>query len=141
MTTERTAAAMRAYLDALIARGSYADHFAGDVVLTMMGGDQEAHGPAAVQQLIDYLHQRAFDATLEIRGLFVAEGKAALEADFVGTHVGEFAGVAASGAHVRVPYSVIYDLAGEKITALRIYMPMNALMVQVSSAANAVASR
>jgi predicted ester cyclase len=135
MAAERTAAAMRAYLDALVARGRYADHFAQDVVLTMMGGDQEARGPAAVQQLIDYLHVQAFDATPEIRGLFVAEGKAALEADFVGRHIGEFGGVPASGAAVRVPYSVIYDLAGDKITALRIYMPVNALMAQLQGAA------
>lgn len=141
MAAERTAEAMRSYLDALIARGRYAEHFAEDVVLTMMGGDQEAHGPAAVQQLIDYLHQQAFDATLEVRGLFVAEGKAALEADFVGTHVGEFAGVSASGAHVRVPYSVIYDLTEDKITALRIYMPVSAIMAQLGGAVNAAAER
>ena len=40
---------------------------------------------------------------------------------FVGTHTGDFAGIPASGKQVAVPYSVFYDLADGKITALRIY--------------------
>lgn len=34
----------------------------------------------------------------------VGDGQATLEADFVGEHTGEFAGVAATGAQLRVPY-------------------------------------
>ena len=60
---------------------------------------------------------------LELKNLLVDEGKAAIEADFVGTHTGEFAGVAPTGRAVRVPYSVIYDLRGDQISALRIYLP------------------
>jgi predicted ester cyclase len=45
----------------------------------------------------------------------------ALEAEFVGTHIAEFAGPPASGKKIRVPYSVVYDLEGKQIAALRIY--------------------
>jgi hypothetical protein len=37
---------------------------------------------------------------------------------------------------VRVPYSVVYDLEGEKIKALRIYMPMDVLMEQLGASAS-----
>lgn len=55
--------------------------------------------------------------------LLTEPGKAAIEADFVGTHTAEFAGVPPAGRAVRVPYSVIYDLSGDRISALRIYFP------------------
>lgn len=54
-----------------------------------------------------------------------------IEAEFVGTHVGEFAGVAPTGRQVRVPYSVAYDLVEDAITAVRLYLPMDALVRQI----------
>jgi len=53
------------------------------------------------------------------------------KADFVGRHVAEFAGKRATGKEIRVPYSVVYELEGEQITALRIYMSMDAIMRQL----------
>ena len=64
--------------------------------------------------------------------LLADTGKAAIEADFVGTHTGEFAGIAPTGRDVRVPYSVIYDLRDDQISALRIYFPMNLLIEQLT---------
>jgi predicted ester cyclase len=57
----------------------------------------------------------------------------ALEADFVGTHIGEFQGVPATGNAVRVPYAVVYDVDGGRIVALRVYLPMHALMAQITT--------
>jgi hypothetical protein len=39
-------------------------------------------------------------------------------------HTGEFAGIAPTGASLRVPYSVFYDVTDAGITALRAYMPL-----------------
>jgi thioredoxin-related protein len=39
--------------------------------------------------------------------------------------------VSATGNQVRVPYSVFYDVDGDKIKALRIYMPMDQLLAQI----------
>ena len=91
-------------------------------------GDGEAAG-----QLIRYVHEGAFDARMELKNLLVDEGKAAIEADFAGTHTGEFAGIAATGRAVRVPYSVVYDLRADQISALRIYFPMSLLMEQLTN--------
>jgi predicted ester cyclase len=124
---------MEQYLDALVARADYGRYFTDDVVVTVEGSDQRAEGPEAGEQLIRYMHQIAFDARPELKNLLVDEGKAAIEANFVGTHIGEFAGVAPTGRAVRVPYSVIYDLRGDQISKLRIYMPMSTLVEQITT--------
>ncbi len=85
------------------------------------------------EQLIRYVHEIAFDARPELKNLLVDDGKAAIEADFAGTHIAEFAGIQPAGREVRVPYSVVYDLRGDKISALRIYFPMGLLIEQLTS--------
>jgi len=63
----------------------------------------------------------------------VDEGTAAIEADCAGTHTAEFAGIQPAGRAVRVPNSVVYDLRGDKISALRIYFPMSLLVKQLTN--------
>jgi predicted ester cyclase len=122
---------MTGYLDTLVARGDYARFFSPGASLQVMGTDQEAHGRDQVAGLIRYLHEQAFDAHPQLKSLLVDGERAALEADFVGRHVSEFAGKPATGKEIRVPYSVIYDLEGEQITTLRIYMSMDAIVRQL----------
>jgi predicted ester cyclase len=86
-------------------------------VATFEGTNQRAEGPEAAGQLIRYVRQSAFDARMELKNLLTDNGKAAIEADFAGTDTGEFAGIPATGRRVRVPYSVVYDLAGDQISA------------------------
>src|SRR5579863_6935051 len=129
MGTERQV--MQDYLDALVKRADFSAYFTDDVVATFEGTDQRADGRDAASQLIRYVHEGAFDAQMELRNLLTEPGKAAIEADFVGTHTGEFAGVPPTGRAVRVPYSVVYDLAGDRISALRIYFPMALLIDQL----------
>ena len=123
---------MQQYLDALVARADYGRYFTDDVVVTVEGSGQRAEGREAGEQLIRYMHEKAFDARPELKNLLVDEGKAAIEADFVGTHTGEFAGIQPTGRAVRVPYSVVYDLRGDKISGLRIYFPMSLLIEQLT---------
>jgi steroid delta-isomerase-like uncharacterized protein len=131
MNTERQV--MQDYLDALVKRADFPAYFTDDVVATFEGTDQRADGRAAAAQLIRYVHQDAFDARMELKNLLTDDGKAAIEADFAGTHTGEFAGIPATGRKVRVPYSVLYDLRGDQISALRIYFPMSQLTDQLTS--------
>ena len=42
------------------------------------------------------------------------------------------AGIQPTGRAVRVPYSVVYDLRGDKISGLRIYFPMGLLIEQLT---------
>lgn len=126
---------MQDYLDALAKRADYTVYFADDVIATFEGTNQRADGREAAGQLIRYVHEGAFDARPELKHLLVdeAEGMAAIEADFAGTHTAEFAGLPATGRAVRVPYSVVYDLRGDQISALRIYFPMSLLMEQLTN--------
>jgi predicted ester cyclase len=124
---------MQEYIEALVKRADYPVYFTGDVVATFEGTDQRAVGREAAGQLIRYVHEGAFDARPELKNLLVDEGKAAIEADFVGTHTGEFAGIQPTGRPVRVPYSVVYDIRGDQISALRIYFPMSLLLEQLAS--------
>jgi predicted ester cyclase len=130
---EGTDTTLKAYAEQLIQRGSYGQYFASDVTFTLMGAGMEVQGAAEVEQFIRFLHEKAFDANPELKNTFIGDGRASLEAVFIGTHIGEFMGVAATGRPVRVPYAVFYDFAGDKISALRVYMPMDALMGQLDS--------
>jgi predicted ester cyclase len=124
---------MQDYLDSLVKRADFTFYFTDDVVATFEGTDQRAVGREASGQLIRYVHEGAFDARMELKNLLVDEGKAAIEADFVGTHIAEFAGIQATGRAVRVPYSVVYDLRDDRISGLRIYFPMSLLMEQLTN--------
>jgi predicted ester cyclase len=130
MKTERQV--MEDYLETLVKRADFPAHFTDDVVATFEGTDQRADGREAAGQLIRYVHEGAFDARMELKNLLTDQHKAAIEADFAGTHTGEFAGIPATGRAVRVPYSVVYDLRGDRISALRIYFPMNLLIDQLT---------
>jgi predicted ester cyclase len=123
---------MQGYLEALAGRGDFPACFTDDVIASFEGTDQTAVGRDRAGRLIRYMHENAFDARAELKNLLVDEGKAAIEADFVGTHTGEFAGIQPTGRSVRVPYSVVYDLRGDKISGLRIYFPMSLLIEQLT---------
>ena len=124
---------MQEYLDALGKRADYPAYFTDDVVATLEGTDQRAVGREAAGQLIRYIHEGAFDARPELKNLLADDGKAAIEADFVGTHTGEFAGIQPTGRAVHVPYSVVYDIRGDRISALRIYFPISLLVEQITN--------
>jgi steroid delta-isomerase-like uncharacterized protein len=125
MTVEATAETMRSYLDAFLARGNFADYFSDEVTWTTIGTQQTMQGRQPVQEFLLWMHTQAFDAHPKVKTLVVGDRQAVLEADFVGTHTGEFLGIPATGKPVQVPYCVVYDLRDDKITALRAYIPMD----------------
>jgi predicted ester cyclase len=131
MSAERQV--MQDYMDALAKRADFTSYFADNVVVTFEGTDQRAEGRQAAGELIRYVHETAFDARPELKNMLVDTGKAAIEADFAGTHTGEFAGIQPTGRLVRVPYSVVYDLRDDQISALRIYFPMGLLIEQLTN--------
>ena len=135
MSVENTQRTMEAYAEDLLG-GPYKRHFSDDVVVALAGTDQGAEGPDAAEAWIDYLHRVAFEARPELKTMVIGDDQAAAEFDFVGKHIGEFGGIAATGREVRVPYCVVYDLEAEKIKALRIYLPMDVLLEQIGAAAS-----
>ena len=132
MSLEETESTIRQYLDALLNGGDFASFFADDVVWTTMESGDQIHGREAVRDFIIALHTQLFQAAPEVVNTTFTDGVAGLEAVFVGTHTAEFAGVPATGATVRLPYAVFYEVADEVIVALRAYFPITALVQQLT---------
>jgi steroid delta-isomerase-like uncharacterized protein len=136
---EETRTVIDAYLAALVARQDIASFFRDDVVLELVDVGQRIQGRDAVAGAILGWQQQSFDAHPVLRSVIVGEGTAAIEAVFVGTQTGEFAGIPASGKHVAVPYAVFYDVADGKITAVRIYGFVSGMMAQLTADATPAA--
>lgn len=102
-----------------------------DVVFTVMATGEEHRGREAVLAMFEFFYHLAFDATARPRVTLFGERNALWEGEFAGRHIGEFAGIAATGKEVRVPLAVVYDLDDGKISQGRIYFEMPVLMRQL----------
>jgi predicted ester cyclase len=83
--------------------------------------------------MLDWFYHVAFEATAETKNIVVGEGIAVLEAEFVGRHIGDFAGVPPTGKDVRVPFAVVYDLRDDRIVEGRVYFEIPAFLAQVGA--------
>jgi steroid delta-isomerase-like uncharacterized protein len=104
-----------------------------DVVFRIMATGDEHRKPEGVKAMLDWFYHVAFDANAETKNMIVGEGIAVLEADFVGRHTGEFAGVPPSGKDVRIPLAVIYELRDDRIVEGRVYFETPAFLAQVGA--------
>jgi len=128
MSIEDTRNVMNKYLES---KHSDVSMMSEDVVFTNMATGQVHRGPEEVLQMLNYVYKIAFDADINTKNVIISEGKAVLEADFIGKHIGEFAGIAATNKNVSVPLCVIYDLEDDQIKKGRIYFEIPALLEQL----------
>jgi len=125
---------MQSYVDAVVERRDLAPYFAPDVVWRTMETGEEVVGAEAVADYIRVFHTVLFDALPRVKSLVVAGDFACLEADFVGRHTAELAGIPPTGAEVDVAYCVTYGLSDAGITWLRAYLPVQQLVAQLQAA-------
>ena len=125
MSIESTRETMLRYLNS---EHSDVSMMAKDVIFTIMATGQENHGPDGVFGMLHYFYHIAFDATATTRVTLFGENNAMVEGNFVGKHIGEFAGIPATGKDVRVPLCVVYDLTNDQIKHGRVYFEMPALL-------------
>src|SRR5437588_2649938 len=104
-----------------------------DAEFTIMGTGQKFQGREGVQQMLDYFYHMAFEAQAEPTNMVFAPGQAVAEAEFVGKHLAEFAGVPASGKEVRIPMCLVYDLSSDQIVRGRVYFETPAFLQQVGA--------
>lgn len=131
MTTDETREVIERYFSL---DHDVGDVMADDVVFRVMATGDEYRGPEAVAGMLKFFYAGgAFEAEARQRNLVIGEGSAVGEWDFVGRHVGEFAGVPATGKEVNVPLCVAYDLRDGKITEGRIYFETPAFLKQVGA--------
>jgi steroid delta-isomerase-like uncharacterized protein len=131
MSVQRTREAVERYINS--------DHrdlsmMADDVVFTSMATGDEHRGVEGVRRMLEHVYHEAFDARAESRTRIYADDNAVLEADFVGTHIGTFAGIPATGRSVRVPLCVVYDLRDGRIVRGRVYLELPVLLRQLGAA-------
>ena len=100
MSVQRTRDAVERYLNSAHTDLSM---MADDVVFTTMATGDEHRGVEGVRRMLHYVYHEAFEAKAETRNRIYAENNAVLEGDFVGKHIGTFAGIEATGRQVRVP--------------------------------------
>ncbi len=110
---------------------------ADSAIFTNMATGEEHVGREAVREMLEFVYHGAFEGHAETRNLIVDGDRAVLEATFVGTHKGDFAGVPPTGREVRVPLAVIYDMKDGMITRGRIYFEVPAFLAQVRTEAAA----
>jgi predicted ester cyclase len=128
MTIDQTRALVEPYLD-----GHDASKLAPNAVFINMSTGERHEGREAVAEMLQYIYHVAFDARAETRSVIIGEGLAAIEGDFVGRHIGDFAGVPATGREVRVPLCVTYVVGDEGITEGRVYMAVPVMMAQLGT--------
>ncbi len=130
MSVESTQATMIRYFNS---EHGDVSMMAKNVTFTIMASGQEHHNPEGVMQMLNYFYHIAFDATFETRVMLFGESNAMTEGDFIGKHIGEFAGIPATGKQVRVPLCVVYDLENDQIVRGRVYFEMPALLQQLET--------
>ena len=133
MSTEQTRKTMEHYVEALLSSGDFARYLATDVTFTIEGTDLKVQGRDAVRQTIAFFHEQAFRTDIKIKSVMCDGNRAAIEAEFIGTHIGEFEGIKPTNRSVQLPYSVSYDVDDDAIRSLRLYFPLEALVRQISA--------
>lgn len=80
-----------------------------------------------------YKHGEAFDTHFERTHLVVDDGQAVQAGFLVGTHIGDYAGVPATGHSVRIPLAVVYEVADGYIQRAVIHFGMYSFLRQVGA--------
>ncbi len=134
MSAASTTQVLASYIAALDAGRPFADTFAADAVLTFGDSDQEVRGQAAIAQAIAELYHGSFAGRMTITANIVGQGEAATTGQFVGTQIGTFAGLAATGNTMSVPYTAFYEIVEGRITALRLDFSTAEILRQLAAA-------
>ena len=109
-------------------------YVAENAVFTMQPTGEEIRGRDAIAKHLAGFYHGALEARAVRTNAIFADGQGVLEARVQGRHTGVFAGVPATGREVDVPLCVTYDVSGGKIQHARIYLLVNVLLAQITSA-------
>jgi predicted ester cyclase len=127
----RSRETVAAHLEALGSGADCGATLTDEVTLTIMETGEVIRGRNAVAALLAYVHHTAFAAPPVVRTLVVETGRAMIEAEFIGPHTGEFAGIPTTDHRVHLPYVTAYDLEAGAIRAMRLYLSMDTLVRQL----------
>lgn len=107
---------------------------AADAVYTFMPTGERFVGPDAFLGFMRRFYGETLAGTPEGVQRSVGDGWAVLESTLVGRHVGPLAGIAPTGASVRVPMCVVYRVADGAIRSVNVYFMLNVALEQIATA-------
>jgi steroid delta-isomerase-like uncharacterized protein len=126
MSVESTRAAMGRYWD-----DDDLSVVADDAVYTLTHSGREIRGRDAVKQFLEDFYTQAFEARFNVANRILDDGRAVLEGRFVGRHIGDFEGIAATNRAIDVPICVVYELENDQIKRVRVFLQVAALREQL----------
>lgn len=128
MSVETTKEVMLHYLNS-----GHSDQsmLAEDVTFTIMATGEEHHGRDGISRMLNHFYHTAFEADAETRTLVFGENSAIWEGIIVGKHIGNYAGVPATGKTIRVPICVVYEVENGQIDRARVYFEIPVFYQQV----------
>lgn len=103
-----------------------------DAVLTYEDMGQEFQGRAAVTDALHNLYHVAFAGRMTIDDRIVGSGWGATSGMFVGTQIGAFDGMAATGKSMAVPYTAVYTLVDGRIATIRLDFSQQDILNQLT---------
>ncbi|USQ76083.1 ester cyclase [Ornithinimicrobium cryptoxanthini] len=103
-----------------------------DAIFHDIASGQDYIGREAIAGMLHYVYHVAFQAGAEEVRSTIGDGAAVLEAVIVGTHIGEFAGVPATGREVRIPLVVSYRIADGYVQEASVYLLVSTFLQQVA---------
>ncbi|WP_256842932.1 ester cyclase [Ornithinimicrobium cryptoxanthini] len=103
-----------------------------DAIFHDIASGQDYIGREAIAGMLHYVYHVAFQAGAEEVRSTIGDGAAVLEAVIVGTHIGEFAGVPATGREVRIPLVVSYRIADGYVQEASVYLLLSTFLQQVA---------
>jgi len=105
-----------------------ADNARGEII-----GLRKAVGPVENETVANELYHEAFEAEPDIYKVIYGESNGVVEFKFIGKHTGEFCGVPATGKTVNVPAIAIYDVDGDLMSGVRLYLPIKTMLEQIQN--------
>ncbi len=138
MSSDKVRDTMKGYVEALTRLGDVGPYLAPDVTMTVMENGDTITGRDAVRDTVIAMHSQGVRGDIRVRNVLVDGDVAVLEAEFVGTHVGDFAGIPATGKTVHLPYTIVYEVGPQGITAVRGYASFTAVALHLQGAAGSV---
>ena len=122
MSVDQTQQVIDRYFE-VMGGGDFSQSYVDEVTWTMLDAGAEIRGAAAVRDYVIALHAQMSD--VHTRRIVVSDNAAYLEGDCVN---------AQDKGAPRIAYCVVYDVTGDRITAMRCYGTFGAIINQIQSA-------
>lgn len=93
-------------------------------------------GGQAASELLSGIFKGFPDFTVDIDKTYHSEDAVILEVRMKGTHLGDWAGLKATGRPMEVPVAYIFEFDEERLTCEKVYFDMATLVNQLTGTAN-----